>query len=56
MDFGWGKPEKVEITSVDRGITMAIAESKDGNGGVEVGLVLKKNVMDQFACIFPLEY
>ncbi|XP_028806210.1 phenolic glucoside malonyltransferase 1-like [Neltuma alba] len=52
-DFGCGRPEKVEITSADRGITMAMAESKDGDGGVEVGLVLKKHVMDQFASLFP---
>ncbi|KAH1052949.1 hypothetical protein GYH30_022298 [Glycine max] len=51
-DFGWGKPAKVEITSVDRGLTIGLAESKDGNGGVEVGLVLKKNVMDLFATLF----
>ncbi|XP_054783750.1 malonyl-CoA:anthocyanidin 5-O-glucoside-6''-O-malonyltransferase-like [Prosopis cineraria] len=54
-DFGWGRPEKVEITSVDKNITMALAESKDGNGGVEVGLVLKKNVMDRFASLFQTE-
>ena len=51
-DFGWGKPAKVEITSVGRGLTIGLAESKDGNGGVEVGLVLKKNVMDLFATLF----
>ncbi|XP_028782806.1 malonyl-CoA:anthocyanidin 5-O-glucoside-6''-O-malonyltransferase-like [Neltuma alba] len=54
-DFGWGRPEKVEITSVDRGTTMAMAESKDGNGGVEVGLVLKNQVMHQFASLFRTE-
>ncbi|XP_028806212.1 phenolic glucoside malonyltransferase 1-like [Neltuma alba] len=41
VDFGWGRPEKVEKISVDRTITMAMAESKDGDGGVEVGLALK---------------
>ncbi|CAL0318745.1 unnamed protein product [Lupinus luteus] len=29
-DFGWGSPTKVEITSVDRGTTIGLAESKDG--------------------------
>ena len=51
-DFGWGKPAKVEITSVDRALTIGLAESKDGNGGVEVGLVLNKHVMDLFATLF----
>ncbi|KAL5095796.1 hypothetical protein RYX36_000123 [Vicia faba] len=51
-DFGWGRPEKVEIVSIDRGLTIGLAESKDGNGGVEVGLVLKKDVMDLFSTLF----
>ncbi|KOM29968.1 hypothetical protein LR48_Vigan843s003000 [Vigna angularis] len=28
-DFGWGRPAKVEITSIDRGLTIGMAESKD---------------------------
>jgi hypothetical protein len=51
-DFGWGRPKKVEIVSVDRGLTIGLAESKDGNGGVEVGLVLNKHVMDLFSNLF----
>ena len=52
IDFGWGKPTKVEITSVDRGLTIGVAENKDGKGGVEVGLVLNKQVMDLFSTLF----
>ncbi|KAE9595274.1 hypothetical protein Lal_00018897 [Lupinus albus] len=52
IDFGLGKPNKVEITSVDRSLTFGIADSKDGNGGVEVGLVLNKNVMKIFHTLF----
>jgi len=51
-DFGWGRPEKVEIVSVDRSLTIGLAESKDGNGGVEVNLVLNKHVMDLFSNLF----
>ncbi|KAG4922733.1 hypothetical protein JHK86_051546 [Glycine max] len=51
-DFGWGKPAKVEIASVDRALTIGFAESKDGNDGVQVGLVLKKHVMDLFCTLF----
>ncbi|KAF1888687.1 hypothetical protein Lal_00036728 [Lupinus albus] len=53
-DFGWGKPSKVEITSVDRGLTIAISETKDENenAGLQVGLVLKNNVMDIFTNLF----
>ncbi|CAK8540744.1 unnamed protein product [Lathyrus sativus] len=52
IDFGWGRPEKVEIVSIDRGLTIGLAESKDGNGGIEVGVVLKKDVMDIFSNLF----
>ncbi|XP_061365901.1 malonyl-CoA:anthocyanidin 5-O-glucoside-6''-O-malonyltransferase-like [Gastrolobium bilobum] len=51
-DFGWGRPAKVEIISVDRGLTFGLAESKDGKCGVEVGLVLNKNVMEHFNTLF----
>ncbi|RHN44417.1 putative isoflavone-7-O-beta-glucoside 6''-O-malonyltransferase [Medicago truncatula] len=52
IDFGWGRPTKVEIVSVDRGLTIGLAESKDGKGGIEVGLVLNKHVMDLFKTLF----
>ncbi|KAE9605034.1 hypothetical protein Lal_00036730 [Lupinus albus] len=51
-NFGWGNPTKVEITSVDRGITIGMTESKNEKGGVEVGLVLNKNVMGFFHILF----
>lgn len=51
-DFGWGKPAKVEITSIDRGLNIGLAESKDGTGGVELGLVMNKHVMDLFHALF----
>ncbi|CAL5191099.1 unnamed protein product [Lathyrus oleraceus] len=51
-DFGWGRPEKVEIVSIDRGLTIGLADSKDGNGGIEVGLVLNEDVMDHFRNLF----
>ncbi|KAJ1435336.1 Transferase [Sesbania bispinosa] len=51
-DFGWGRPSKVEIVSVDRGLTIGMTERKDGKGGVEVGLVLNKHVMDLFSTFF----
>jgi hypothetical protein len=51
-DFGWGKPEKVEITSIDRTGAISLAERKDGNGGVEIGLVLEKHEMEKFTSLF----
>ncbi|XP_045794434.1 phenolic glucoside malonyltransferase 1-like [Trifolium pratense] len=52
IDFGWGRPEKVEIVSVDRGSTIGLAESKNGKGGIEVGLVLNRHAMDLFSTLF----
>ncbi|CAN6708370.1 unnamed protein product [Malus baccata var. baccata] len=51
-DFGWGRPTKHEVVSIDRTGTMSFQESKNGDGGVEVGLVLKKHYMEAFASLF----
>ena len=52
IDFGFGRPAKVEITSIDRGLTIGLTESKDLKGSIEFGLVLDKHVMDLFQTIF----
>ncbi|KAG8662362.1 hypothetical protein MANES_01G095400v8, partial [Manihot esculenta] len=52
MDFGWGRPKKMEITSIDRRGSISMAESKDGSGGVEIGVALKKHEMDIFDLLF----
>jgi len=54
-NFGFGKPSKVEITSLDRNSssqTFGLVESKDGSGGVEVEIVMNKQAMDLFATLF----
>uniref|UniRef100_A0A6N2N4E5 3-hydroxy-3-methylglutaryl coenzyme A reductase n=1 Tax=Salix viminalis TaxID=40686 RepID=A0A6N2N4E5_SALVM len=48
VDFGWGRPKNVEVTSIDRTGAISMAESKADSGGVEIGLVLKKDVMGIF--------
>ncbi|WCJ17959.1 HXXXD-type acyl-transferase family protein [Euphorbia peplus] len=53
IDFGWGKPIKVELTSIDRSTTsISMAEIRDENGGVEIGVVLKKDEMKNFESFF----
>ncbi|KAJ4707290.1 Phenolic glucoside malonyltransferase [Melia azedarach] len=52
MDFGWGRPKKVEIVSIDGTGAFSMAESRDGGGGVEVGVVLEKQQMQRFAALF----
>lgn len=51
-DFGWGRPKKVEIVSIDTTGAVSLAESRHGDGGVEVGLALGKQDMDNFASFF----
>ncbi|ESQ46589.1 hypothetical protein EUTSA_v10000635mg [Eutrema salsugineum] len=46
LDFGWGRPERVVVVSIDRGEAISMAESRDGNGGVEIGFSLKKHEME----------
>nr|TKS12688.1 phenolic glucoside malonyltransferase 1-like [Populus alba] len=52
VDFGWGRPKNVEVTSIDRTGAISMAESKGESGGVEIGLVLKKEVMEIFENLF----
>ncbi|KAE8650582.1 phenolic glucoside malonyltransferase 1 [Cucumis sativus] len=51
VDFGWGKPEKVEVVSINRTGAVCISESRDG-GGVELGWTAKRDVMENFAKLF----
>ncbi|CAM0912798.1 unnamed protein product [Alopecurus aequalis] len=59
VDFGFGKPAKVEIVSVARTGAMSVAEGRGGSGGVEVGISLPPDGMarfqrcfaDAFACL-----
>ncbi|OMO98901.1 Transferase [Corchorus olitorius] len=53
IDFGWGRPCKVEMAHIDRdGGALALAECRDEQGGIEVGLALNKNHMDEFITVF----
>ncbi|KAG5527658.1 hypothetical protein RHGRI_028549 [Rhododendron griersonianum] len=57
-DFGWGRPSKVEMVSIDKTGAFHLSDSRDGNGGVEIGVVLKKHESEAFASLFAsgLEY
>ncbi|KAG6496192.1 phenolic glucoside malonyltransferase 1-like [Zingiber officinale] len=48
VDFGWGRPKKVEITSIAKTGAMAVAESREEEGGVEIGLVKPEAEMAMF--------
>ncbi|KAL4367834.1 hypothetical protein GQ457_05G009850 [Hibiscus cannabinus] len=51
-DFGWGRPQKVEIVSIEEHEAFSMAESRDGSGGVEVGLALQRHEMETFSSLF----
>ncbi|XLU75894.1 hypothetical protein S245_034947, partial [Arachis hypogaea] len=46
VDFGYGRPKKVDVASVDKTGAFALSESRDGDGGVEIALALKKEQME----------
>ncbi|KAM0947438.1 putative isoflavone-7-O-beta-glucoside 6''-O-malonyltransferase [Dioscorea sansibarensis] len=50
-DFGWGRPIKIVITSIQKTGAMSLSERRDEDG-VEIGLVLPKATMDEFSSIF----
>ncbi|KAL9391778.1 hypothetical protein Peur_015698 [Populus x canadensis] len=50
-DLGWGRPEKVEITSIDQNAAISMTKCKHGSG-VEFALVLEKHEMEKFMSLF----
>ncbi|KAI3440698.1 uncharacterized protein J3R85_003136 [Psidium guajava] len=51
-DFGWGRPRKSHVVQIDMSGAIALAESRNGDGGVEVGLALTKLCMEKFVRLF----
>ncbi|KAJ1381941.1 Transferase [Sesbania bispinosa] len=52
IDFGWGRPKKVDVTSIDKTGAFSLSESRNNDGGVEIGLALNKRQMETFAELF----
>jgi len=50
-DFGWGKPTKVEMVSIDRTAAFCLSDSRTGDG-IEIGFVTKKKAMEAFTSLF----
>lgn len=48
LDFGFGRPTKVEIVSVARTGAVAVAESRNSAGGMEAGVSLQPAGMDMY--------
>uniref|UniRef100_A0ACD5V257 Uncharacterized protein n=1 Tax=Avena sativa TaxID=4498 RepID=A0ACD5V257_AVESA len=48
VDFGFGRPVKVDVVSVARTGAVSVAEDHRGSGGVEVGISLPAEGMERF--------
>ncbi|KAJ4901795.1 Coumaroyl-CoA:anthocyanidin 3-O-glucoside-6''-O-coumaroyltransferase 1 [Raphanus sativus] len=55
MDFGLGKPCKMELVHIETGGSIAFSESRDGSNGVDIGFALEKTEMDTFVSIWQHE-
>ncbi|XP_078152609.1 anthocyanin 5-aromatic acyltransferase-like [Carex rostrata] len=52
VDFGFGRPMKVEIVSATKTGAMSVAESRDEQGGIQIGIGFPKEEMDYFEKCF----
>ena len=51
-DFGWGRAKKIEEISIDCTRAISLTESRDVEGGIEVGLAQPKTKMHAFSSLF----
>ncbi|KAF6163901.1 hypothetical protein GIB67_024756 [Kingdonia uniflora] len=51
-DFGWGRPNKVDVISISGTGAISLSERSDGEAGLEIGLSLKKDEMEAFSSLF----
>nr|XP_048327645.1 phenolic glucoside malonyltransferase 1-like [Ziziphus jujuba var. spinosa] len=51
-DFGWGATKKFEMTSIGRTGAICMSDSKNGNGGFEIGMVPQMKKIEAFASSF----
>uniref|UniRef100_A0A0D3C0T7 BAHD acyltransferase n=2 Tax=Brassica oleracea var. oleracea TaxID=109376 RepID=A0A0D3C0T7_BRAOL len=53
VDFGWGRPAKTDLVTIDRTKGFfSLSERKNGQDGVEMGLCLEKSEMNIFLSLY----
>ncbi|KAJ6851021.1 putative coumaroyl-CoA:anthocyanidin 3-O-glucoside-6''-O-coumaroyltransferase 2 [Iris pallida] len=52
VDFGWGRPLKVEVPSIKESGALSLSDNRDVEGGLEIGLVLPKDDMEALVTQF----
>ncbi|KAI0493571.1 hypothetical protein KFK09_023690 [Dendrobium nobile] len=56
VDFGWGRPVKVDTISIIKNGAISLAESREEDGGIEIGLVLSEEEMNKFEMNFATSF
>jgi len=51
-DFGWGRPKKSEVVHIDDTGVISLAECRDEDGAIEVGLALSRRNIGDFTAIW----
>ncbi|KAK4845784.1 hypothetical protein QYF36_009062 [Acer negundo] len=51
-DFGWGRPKKFDLVHIGAYTCFSLAESRDDDGGLDIGIVVERDKMDIFNAIF----
>ncbi|CAI8591941.1 unnamed protein product [Vicia faba] len=54
-DFGWGNPVLRDVLNMNNSSDFLIMDSKDGDGGIDVGMILEKTQVKKFNSIFELQ-
>ncbi|KAL2248319.1 UNVERIFIED_CONTAM: Coumaroyl-CoA:anthocyanidin 3-O-glucoside-6-O-coumaroyltransferase 2 [Sesamum indicum] len=52
LDFGWGRPVKIEEVSIDTTGVISLCEGREVVGAIEIGLALPRSKMDVFSSFF----
>ncbi|KAK1441551.1 hypothetical protein QVD17_07544 [Tagetes erecta] len=52
VDFGWGKPKKVETVSIDYNKAISMNACKEASEDIEIGVCLPATKMETYVCIF----
>ncbi|KAI9162625.1 hypothetical protein LWI28_029045 [Acer negundo] len=51
-DFGWGRPKKFDLVHIAAYTCFSLAESRDADGGLDIGIIVERDKMDIFNAIF----
>ncbi|KAG0497723.1 hypothetical protein HPP92_002414 [Vanilla planifolia] len=55
VEFGWGRPTKVELVSIEKTGALSLADSGEVDGGIEVGIALPAREMELLVGSFVAE-